>query len=80
MQGISLREISDCIKQAGRTDRARMILELAKGRETVARLVQELRSSLQDSQVLTSESEGYAQSIKRWSDAVEMKAVRLSKL
>ena len=39
-------------------------------------LVQELRASLKNSTVLTPESEGYTQSIKRWSDAVEKKAVR----
>lgn len=46
------------------------------GKETTERLVKELRASLHDSQVLTTESEGYAESIKRWSDAVEMRAVR----
>ncbi|KAL8939700.1 MAG: hypothetical protein Q9216_003214 [Gyalolechia sp. 2 TL-2023] len=51
-----------------------MILELAGGKETIARLAQELRTSLHDSQVLTPDSECYADSIKRWSDAVEMRA------
>lgn len=52
-----------------------MIQELAGGIETIARLVQELRASLHDSQVLTPHSEGYEDSIKRWSDAVERRAV-----
>ncbi|KAL9002134.1 MAG: hypothetical protein Q9188_004926, partial [Gyalolechia gomerana] len=51
-----------------------MIQELAGGIETIARLVQELRASLHDSQVLTPDSEGYEDSIKRWSDAVERRA------
>lgn len=47
-----------------------------EGRErAIEQLVQELRSSLQSSQVLTPGSEGYTESIKRWSDAVEMRAV-----
>lgn len=41
----------------------------------IEHLVQELRSCLHNSQVLIPESEGYAESIKRWSDAVEMRAV-----
>ncbi|KAL8703408.1 MAG: hypothetical protein Q9201_003411 [Fulgogasparrea decipioides] len=51
-----------------------MISETDERREPIQLLVQELRSSLQVSQILVPESEGYAQSIKRWSDAVEMKA------
>ncbi|KAL8724791.1 MAG: hypothetical protein Q9166_007748 [cf. Caloplaca sp. 2 TL-2023] len=51
-----------------------MALDVSGRREMIALLVQELRSSLQHSQVLTPESEGYAESIKRWSDAVEMRA------
>ena len=43
--------------------------------ERTEHLVQELRSYLKDSKVLLPESEGYAESIKRWSDAVEMRAV-----
>ena len=44
--------------------------------ELIEQFVKELRSSLYNSKVLLPESEGYANSIKRWSDAVEMKAVR----
>ena len=40
-------------------------------------LVQELRASLKCSTVLTPASDGYAESIRRWSDAVEKRAVRL---
>lgn len=38
-------------------------------------LVEKLRSSLKDSSVYTPGDEGYAQSIVRWSDAFEKKAV-----
>lgn len=38
-------------------------------------LAEELRASLQQSTVLTPDSEGYAEGIKRWSDAVEKRAV-----
>lgn len=38
-------------------------------------LVQELRNALGNSTVLTPESEGYQASIKRWSDAIEKRAV-----
>ena len=41
-------------------------------------LVQELRASLKRSTVLTPNSEGYTESIKRWSDAVEKRAVMKS--
>lgn len=40
-----------------------------------ARLVKELKASLKQSSVLTPDSEGYAESIRRWSDAMERKAV-----
>ncbi|GME66069.1 hypothetical protein ABOM_003993 [Neofusicoccum parvum] len=39
-----------------------------------ARLVKELKASLKQSSVLTPDSEGYAESIRRWSDAMERKA------
>lgn len=38
-------------------------------------LVDELRQSLEKPNVLTPDSEGYAESIKRWSDGVEKRAV-----
>ena len=40
-------------------------------------VVQELRDSLKTSEadVLTPDSEGYSESIKRWSDAIEKRAV-----
>ena len=38
-------------------------------------LVKELRSSLRESTVLTPISDEYTESIKRWSDFVEMRAV-----
>lgn len=44
-------------------------------REPIELLAQELQSSLRHSEILTPESKGYAESIKRWSDAVERKAV-----
>ena len=37
--------------------------------------VDKLKSDLKSSAVLTPESEGYVEAIRRWSDAVEMKAV-----
>lgn len=40
-------------------------------------LVAKLRHSLKNSTVLTPESEGYREAIRRWSDAMEMKAVSL---
>lgn len=40
-----------------------------------ATLVQELRLLLKDSTVLTPASQGYKESIRRWSDAVEKNAV-----
>lgn len=40
-------------------------------------LVDKLRHSLKNSTVLTPESEGYTEAIRRWSDAMEMKAVSL---
>lgn len=39
-------------------------------------LVRELKSTLEYSRVLTPDSEGYSDSIKRWSDSVEKRAVR----
>ena len=42
-------------------------------------LVEQLANSLKTSQLLTPDSEGYADGIKRWSDAVEKEAVRLPK-
>lgn len=45
-------------------------------KEAIELLVHELRESLKSSAVLTPDSEEYAESIKRWSDAVERKAVR----
>ena len=45
-------------------------------KDAVELLVQELRTSLKSSTVITPDSEGYAVSIRRWSDAVEKKAVR----
>lgn len=44
--------------------------------DTLDRLVRELRRTLEDSRVLTPDSEGYAESIRRWSDGVEKRAVR----
>lgn len=44
--------------------------------DAVAGLVQELREILKTSTILTPWSEGYEESIKRWSDGVEKKAVR----
>ena len=41
-------------------------------------LVDKLKCSLKNSAVLTPDSEGYAEAIRRWSDAVEMKAVSLT--
>lgn len=38
-------------------------------------LVQELETQLVESAVLTPESPGYAESIKRWTDSAEKKAV-----
>lgn len=43
--------------------------------ERVKLLAAKLRDSLKESTVLTPDSEGYAKSIQRWSDAVEMQAV-----
>lgn len=40
-----------------------------------ATLVEELRLSLKNSTVLTPISQGYKESIRRWSDAVEKNAV-----
>lgn len=40
-------------------------------------LIEKLRHSLKNSTVLTPESEGYREAIRRWSDAMEMKAVSL---
>ncbi|OGM47239.1 hypothetical protein ABOM_003993 [Aspergillus bombycis] len=40
----------------------------------VTKLAAELRDTLQESTVLTPDSDGYSESIKRWSDAVEKKA------
>ena len=39
-------------------------------------LVEELKGTLQSPQILTPDSEGYSDSIKRWSDGVEKRAVR----
>lgn len=41
-------------------------------------LVDKLRQSLKSSTVLTPDSEGYTEAIRRWSDAMEMKAVGLT--
>jgi hypothetical protein len=43
--------------------------------ERVNLLAAKLRNTLRTSMVLTPDSEGYAKSIQRWSDAVEMQAV-----
>lgn len=43
--------------------------------ERVKLLAAKLRDTLKNSAVLTPDSEGYAKSIKRWSDAAEMPAV-----
>jgi hypothetical protein len=43
--------------------------------EKVKLLAAELRGALKHSAVVTPDSEGYAESIKRWSDAVEKRAV-----
>ena len=45
---------------------------------TLKALVQDLRRELDSFNVLTPGSEGYSDSIKRWSDGVEKKAVRAS--
>lgn len=47
--------------------------------DAVASLVQELRDTLKTSTILTPWSEGYEESIKRWSDGVEKKAVSAAK-
>lgn len=39
-------------------------------------MVEELRSQLDASKLLTPKSEGYGESLKRWSEAAERKAVR----
>lgn len=44
-------------------------------KERTEDLVRELQAYLKSSQVLVPGSEGYFESIKRWSDAVEMRAV-----
>lgn len=41
-------------------------------------LVGELKKTLEQSKVLTPDSEGYLNSIKRWSDSVEKRAVRVN--
>lgn len=45
--------------------------------EAAPALVDKLRKSLTNSEVLVPGDEGYAQSIVRWSDAWEKKAVRI---
>ena len=45
---------------------------------TIQDLVDELRSSLKKSKIVTRDSEDYKESIKRWSDAVEREAVCLA--
>ena len=49
--------------------------EKQEPQSSIDKLVEELRRSLQQPDVLTPESEGYAAAIVRWSDAVEKKAV-----
>lgn len=44
--------------------------------EAAPALVEQLRKSLKNSEVFVPGDEGYAQSIVRWSDAWEKKAVR----
>ncbi len=44
--------------------------------ERIALLVQELKATLKNSTILTPDSDGYGDSIRRWTDSVEMKAVR----
>jgi len=40
-------------------------------------LIEKLKNSLKGSPVLTSNSDGYKEAIKRWSDAVERQAVSI---
>jgi len=49
-------------------------------KDAVELLVQELNTSLKSPTVITPDSEGYAESIRRWSDAVEKRAVREPKI
>lgn len=44
--------------------------------DSLESLIQDLTQSLKNSTFLTPDSEGYAESIKRWSDGVEKRAVR----
>ena len=44
--------------------------------DALQRLVRELKRALECSKILTPDSEGYLDSIKRWSDGVEKRAVR----
>ena len=48
--------------------------------ERVNLLAAKLRDTLKTASVLTPESAGYAKSIQRWSDAVEMQAVSVNRL
>ena len=52
-----------------------MLVNADTWQEPIELCAQELRSSLRDSEILTPDSIGYGESIKRWSDAVEKKAV-----
>jgi hypothetical protein len=45
--------------------------------EAAPAVVEKLRTSLKNSEVFVPGDEGYAQSIVRWSDAWEKKAVRI---
>lgn len=44
--------------------------------DALASLLRELKEALEYSIILTPDSEGYLDSIKRWSDEVEKRAVR----